>query len=86
MNHTLLDKVRCMMLSSSVPKSFWDGVFVAVCYLTNMTPSTTLNDVTSYEKWYNKCANYSMFRTFDFATFSHQSEGNLEPRANKCVF
>lgn len=50
-----------------------------------MTPSATLNGDTRYEIWYDKFANYSMLGTFYCATFSHQCDGKLEPRAMKCV-
>ncbi|KAL2517227.1 Uncharacterized protein Adt_13474 [Abeliophyllum distichum] len=43
MNRTLLDKVRCMMISSSIPKSFWGEAVVTACYLVNITPSIALN-------------------------------------------
>ncbi|KAL2518848.1 Retrovirus-related Pol polyprotein from transposon TNT 1-94 [Abeliophyllum distichum] len=59
---------------------------MTACYLINITPSTALNGNTPYEKWYGKCANYSMLRTFGYAVFSHQGEVKLEPRARKCVF
>ena len=49
MNMTLLDKVRCMMLSSGVPKSFWGDVIMTTCYLINLTLSIVLNDDTPYE-------------------------------------
>lgn len=56
------------------------------CYLTNMTPSTTLNNDAPYEIWYCKCPQLFMLRTFGLATFSHQSEGKLEPRTKECFF
>ncbi|KAL2525883.1 Uncharacterized protein Adt_10937 [Abeliophyllum distichum] len=86
MNRTLLDKVICMMLSSSVPKSFWGEAVMTVCYLTNLTLSAALNGDTPYEKWHGKCTDYTMLKTFGCTAFSHQSEGKLEPRARKCVF
>ena len=50
MNRTILDKVRCMMLSSGVPKSFWGEAVVTACYLINLTPSAALNGDTPHEK------------------------------------
>lgn len=44
------------MLSSSVPKSFWGETVMTVCYLTNLTPFTILDDDTQYKIWYGKCA------------------------------
>ncbi|KAL2465214.1 Retrovirus-related Pol polyprotein from transposon TNT 1-94 [Abeliophyllum distichum] len=86
MDRTLIDKVRCMMLSSGVPKSFWSEAVMTACYLTNLTPSAALNGDTPYKKWHDKCADYTMLKTFGSTAFSHQSEEKLEPRARKCVF
>jgi len=59
---------------------------MTTCYLINITPSAALNGDTPYEKWHEKCVNYSNLRTFGCAAFSHQNQGKLEPRAKKCVF
>lgn len=71
MNRTILDKVRCMMLSSGVPKSFWGEAGMTACYLINLTPSAALNGDTPHEKWFGKLSDYSMLRTFGYTAFSH---------------
>lgn len=71
MNHTLYNKVRCTMLSSSVPKLFRGKAVMTVCHLTTFV---ALNDDQSYEKWYDKCADYFMLRTFGYTAFSHRSD------------
>lgn len=57
-NRTLLDKVRCMILSSGAQKSFWGETIMTIC-LINLTRSITLNDDT-HEKRYDKL-NYWLF-------------------------
>ncbi|KAL2532933.1 Retrovirus-related pol polyprotein from transposon tnt 1-94 [Abeliophyllum distichum] len=55
------DQVRCMMLSSGLPKSFWSEAVMTTCYLTYLTPSAAFNSDTLYGKWHGKCADYSIF-------------------------
>ena len=86
MNMTFLNKVKCMMISSNIPKSLWGETVMIACYLVNLTSLAALNGDIPYEKWNGKCANYSILRTFGCAAFTHQNEGKLEPRARKCVF
>ncbi|KAK4388364.1 Retrovirus-related Pol polyprotein from transposon TNT 1-94 [Sesamum angolense] len=43
MNRTLLEKVRCMLISSGLPKSFWGEALVTAAYLINRFPSVPLN-------------------------------------------
>lgn len=42
--------MRCMMLSSGVPKSFWVETVMTACYLINLTPSAALNGDTPHKK------------------------------------
>lgn len=64
-----------MILSSSVPKSFYGEAIMTACYLTNMILLVALNGDMPYGKWYGKCSDYFMLRTFGctaFSPFSHQ--------------
>lgn len=51
-----------------------------------MTHFANLNGDTRYEIWKDKCADYSMLKTFGCAILSHQNEENVELRVKKCVF
>lgn len=41
-NMTILDKVRCMVISSGVPKVLWGEAIMTTTYVVNMTPSSAL--------------------------------------------
>lgn len=43
MNRTLLNKVRCILLSSGIPKLFWGEVVKTVANLINRSLTSTLN-------------------------------------------
>lgn len=42
MNRTSLDKVRCMLVSSSFSNLFWAKATITATYLVNLAPSTSL--------------------------------------------
>ncbi|KAH9706020.1 Integrase catalytic domain-containing protein [Citrus sinensis] len=42
MNRTLVEKVRCMLIYSKLPKTLWEEALNTACYLVNMSPSTAI--------------------------------------------
>ena len=85
-NRTLVDKVRCMLVSSRFPKLFWREAVMTAAHLVNMSPSTAINFKTPKELWTGKIPNYSTLKVFGCASYVHQFECKLEPRAVKGVF
>ncbi|KAI5673173.1 hypothetical protein M9H77_13537 [Catharanthus roseus] len=73
MNRTIMDKVRCLMVSSGIPKPFWGEAVSTAVYLINRSPSTAINFKTPLE-------------VFGCVAFAHQKEGKLDPRSRKGVF
>ena len=43
MNRTIMNKVRCMLNDSGLPKSFWAEAASTTCYIINRSPSTALD-------------------------------------------
>ncbi|KAI5677681.1 hypothetical protein M9H77_08631 [Catharanthus roseus] len=77
MNRTIMDKVRCLMVSSGIPKPFWGEAVSTAVYLINRSPSTAINFKTPLELWSGEPPNLSNLRVFGCAAFAHQKEGNL---------
>ncbi|GJR44326.1 retrovirus-related pol polyprotein from transposon TNT 1-94 [Tanacetum coccineum] len=51
MNRTLMDKVRCLLIQSGLPKTFWAKAACTAAYLINRSPSTTIEKKTPMEMW-----------------------------------
>nr|GEW47634.1 retrotransposon protein, putative, Ty1-copia subclass [Tanacetum cinerariifolium] len=85
MNRTLKDKVRCLLIQSGFPKTFWAEATCTAAYLINRSPSTTIEKKTPMEMWSGHPSDYGMLRTFDCVAYSHVQQGKLKPRAVKCV-
>ncbi|KAH9660266.1 hypothetical protein KPL70_024153 [Citrus sinensis] len=86
MNRTLMDKVRCVLIQSKLPKTLWAETLLTACYLVNLIPSTAINFKTPFEIWYGKPADYGNLKAFGCPAYVHISQGKLAPRALKGVF
>ncbi|GJY62523.1 retrovirus-related pol polyprotein from transposon TNT 1-94, partial [Tanacetum coccineum] len=51
MNRTLMDKVRCLLIQSGLPKTFWAKAACTAAYLINRSSSTTIEKKTPMEMW-----------------------------------
>lgn len=89
-NRTILDKARCMLLGSSLKKTFW---FEAVCtavYLINRSPTSALSDMkTPAEMWYGFKPDLSKLRIFGCVAYLHKpkdkTDGKFDARSKKCI-
>ncbi|KAH9695610.1 hypothetical protein KPL71_022838 [Citrus sinensis] len=86
MNRTLIEKVRCMLLTANLSKHFWAEVVNTAVYLINRSPSSTLDFKTPQEVWSGKPPNLSNLRVFGCPAYAHISQGKLEPRVVKGYF
>lgn len=84
-NRTILERVRCMLISSGMGKQFWAEAAATASVLINKCPSSSLNGETPDGRWYGKCGDYSRLRPFGCRAYAHTKQGKLEPGALKCV-
>nr|GFC02319.1 retrovirus-related Pol polyprotein from transposon TNT 1-94 [Tanacetum cinerariifolium] len=85
MNRTLMDKVRCLLIQSGLPRTLWVEATCTAAYLINRSPSTTIEKKTPMKMWSGHPSDYGMLRTFGCVAYSYVQQGKLEPRAVKCV-
>lgn len=86
MNMTIIEKVRCMLLSSGCSRKFWGEAEKIACYLINRSPSTALNFKAPQEIWTGKPPTYNHVKVFSCAAYRHIKQDKLEARALKCIF
>nr|GEZ90109.1 retrovirus-related Pol polyprotein from transposon TNT 1-94 [Tanacetum cinerariifolium] len=78
MNRTLMDKVRCLLIQSGLPKTFWAEAACTAAYLINRSPSTSIEKKTHMEMWSGHPSDYGMLRTFGCVAYSYVQQGKLE--------
>ncbi|KAL0295740.1 UNVERIFIED_CONTAM: Retrovirus-related Pol polyprotein from transposon TNT 1-94 [Sesamum angustifolium] len=89
MNRILLDKVRCLLISSGLSKTFWIEALLTAVYLINRSPSVPLFGKLPECVWTGKDVDISSLRIFGCSAFVLQNLQNgdkLDPRAKKCIF
>jgi len=86
MNRTILEKVRCMLLSAGLPNTFWGEAANIAAYLINRCPSSTLGFKTPMKAWSGEPPDYLGLKVFGSLAFAHVKQGKLDARAIKCVF
>ena len=85
-NRTILERVRCMLLSAGLPKIFLAEAAMTVVYLINKCPLTTLNFKTPEEIWFGHPPSLKQLKVFGCVAYAHIRQDKLEPRAVKCIF
>ncbi|GKB73427.1 retrotransposon protein, putative, ty1-copia subclass, partial [Tanacetum coccineum] len=85
MNRTLMDKVRCLLIQSGLPKTFWAEATCTAAYLINRSPLRAIEKNTPMEMWSGHPSDYGMLRIFGCVAYPHDKQGKLEPRAIKCI-
>ena len=71
MNKILMERVRCMLVQTKLPKSLWAEILLTACYLVNLNPSSAIEFKTPYEKWTGQPANYEHLRFFGCTAYAH---------------
>ena len=86
MNHTILERVRCMLINARLLAKFWTKVFHTTCHLINRCLSSAINFKTPQEVWMGKPVSYQHLRVFGSTTHTLVNDRKLQPRAKKCLF
>lgn len=68
-NRTLMDKARCMLLSSGLPKNLWSEAVLAAVFLINRSPTAALESMVPAEAWNGVKPNLSKVRIFGSLAF-----------------
>lgn len=63
-NRILLEKTRCMLAESKLPKSFWAEAVSTACYMSNRSPKKCLGGKTPEKIWTGQKPDLSLLRVF----------------------
>lgn len=86
-NITILERVRYMLFTSSLSKSFWAEVATTTMNLINMRHSSAINFKTLRKMWQRKPSNSDHLRVFGCTTYAHVKDERLDdPKALGCIF
>ncbi|KAH9779930.1 Integrase catalytic domain-containing protein [Citrus sinensis] len=87
MNHTLLEKVRCILSNAGLDKKFWAEAMSYASHLVNWLLSAAVGGKTPMKMWSGKHAqDYDSLRIFGCPAYYHVKDGKLDHRARKAIF
>lgn len=89
MNRTIVEKVRCMLKMSDLPKSFWAEAVNTAVYLINRSPSIPLGLDIPERAWKGCDPVYTHLRVFGCKAYMHvpkDQRSKLDSKTNPCVF
>ncbi|KAL0458466.1 UNVERIFIED_CONTAM: Retrovirus-related Pol polyprotein from transposon TNT 1-94 [Sesamum latifolium] len=80
------DKVRCLLISSGLAKTFWGEALLTAAYLINRSPSVPLLGKIPECVWTDSDVNLSSLCIFGCSAFALTDGDKLDPRSQKCIF
>jgi len=88
LHRTILDKARAMLISCKAPSNLWDEFCATSAYLTNLTPSSSLQGHTPFELWYGRKPSLSHLREIGCHAFVliPTATPKTYARSRPCVF
>lgn len=88
MNRSLVERARCMIDDSGVPKNLWGEAILTAAYVMNRSPTNNIPDVTPAELWYKKKPNVKNLRVFGSTAYSHVNKefrSKFDTKSEKCI-
>ena len=92
LNRTLLEKMRCLLICSELPKSYWDVALLHANWLRNRSPTSALKGGVPHTVWTGKEQNLKHVHTFgclvQYLKVGHDKDkmGKLAPKTAYGIF
>ena len=87
-NYTIGDKLRCLLIESGLPASFWGELVLTCTYLINRSPTAFLNGKTPYEELFGhkpQIDNLKVIGCTAYALNTDPKRKKLDERGLRCV-
>lgn len=87
MNHTIVEKPRCMLFDADLSKKIWAEAVSTAAYLVNRIPCSSTNK-NPYEIWHEIAANLDHLRVFGCKAMDQvpsQSRAKFYAKSSECI-
>ncbi|MBW0495495.1 hypothetical protein O181_035210 [Austropuccinia psidii MF-1] len=88
-NRTILDKARCLLLTSSLPRSYLAEAVNTASFLSNIAPTPSRDNLSPYSMWSSKPSCIKRLKTFGCKAFifvhKNKREWKLSPRSKEGI-
>jgi hypothetical protein len=85
----ILETGLTMLAHSGLSNRYWVDTFLTAVYIINRLPTVVLNQISPFEKLFDKVPNYTLLRVFGckcFPLLRPYTNNKLEYRSKPCVF
>lgn len=89
MNRSLVERAKCMLLNTNLPKQFWADAVHTAAYVINRSPTKSLSFKTPEEMWSGHKPNVKHLRIFGCEAMVHlpqEKRKKWDPKAQKMIF
>lgn len=90
LNRTLIEKMRCLLIWSRLPASYWDVAVLHANWIRNRSPTNGLNGDMPYEAWSGKKCKINEMHTFgclvQYLKVGHDKENKSAKYASKTSY
>ncbi|MBW0535465.1 hypothetical protein O181_075180 [Austropuccinia psidii MF-1] len=88
-NRTILDKARCLLLTSNLPRSYWAEAVNTASFLSNLVPTPSRDNLSPFSLWSSKPSRIKRLRTFGCKAFilihKNKREWKLSPTSEEGI-
>ena len=87
-NRTLVEKARTMLQHAGLDQRFWAEAVHTACRLKNVSPTSSLQDITPQEAWSEKKPDLRFLRVFGCTAYGHIPKENrtkFDPKSRKYI-
>lgn len=78
-----------MLAHANIPLSFWWNSFTIAIFIINTLPTLVLENLSPFQKMYNRVPDYKFLKVFGYSVYSHlypYSHHKIKFRYAKCLF
>ncbi|MBW0487893.1 hypothetical protein O181_027608 [Austropuccinia psidii MF-1] len=88
-NCTILDKARCLLLTSNLPRSYWAKAVNTSSFLSNLVPTPSRDNLSPFSLWSSKPSRIKRLKTFGCKAFilvhKNKREWKLSPTSKEGI-
>ncbi|RKF60525.1 Retrovirus-related Pol polyprotein from transposon TNT 1-94 [Golovinomyces cichoracearum] len=84
-NRTIVNRIRCMLITSNLPRELWGEACLTAAYLYNRCPHSSLDFKTPFELKYGHKPDISRIRTFGSICFYKNKGPNVKKLDDKAI-
>ena len=85
MNRTLVESTPAMIAHAGLSNTYWAEAVVTAAYIRNRSPTVAIKeDVTPYEKWYERKPSIAHLKVFGCVAYAHIPDSQRQKLDNNC--